>query len=31
MRLIMPPWNQKTVPQKALTTVTQKEIKQRES
>ena len=31
MRLIMPPWNQKKVPQKALTTVTQKEIKQRES
>jgi SAM-dependent methyltransferase len=31
MRLIMPPWNQKKVPQKALTTVTQKEIKQHES
>ena len=31
MRLIMPPWNQKKVPQKALTTVTQKEVKQHES
>ena len=30
MRLIMPTWNQKKVPQKALTTVTQKESNQRE-
>ena len=29
MRLILPPWNQKKVPQKALTTVTHKEIKSR--
>ena len=30
MRLIMPTWNQKKVSQKALTTVTQKEINQRD-
>ncbi len=29
MRLILPPWNQKPVPNKALTTVTQKEIEPR--
>ena len=29
MRLIMPPWNKKKAPRKALSTVTQKEIEQR--